>query len=177
MASNKNKREELQKIYGKGSMFKKAKTEEYLSTLPNIKSFKKFQEEKHYTRKQKLKYEETMTYHHMQHLAEGGKTTCENGAVVSEGEHIYLHSLPRVQEEIANRHMKQWKFDYIILTAESVVQSGEIDIDINQDFIEIPAEDYYKPHKTKLTAKQLEEKQRRQEKRELQRIKKELEDR
>ena len=109
MASNKSKREELQKIYGNGSMFKKSKVEEYLTTLPRIKSYKKFQEEKHYTRKQKLKLEQTLTYHHMQHLSEGGKTTLENGAVVTEGEHQYMHALPRLEEEIINKHIKNWK--------------------------------------------------------------------
>ena len=185
MASNRTTRLELERIYGEGSMYQKAKTDEYLSTLPRVKTYKKYLEEKHYTRKQRLRYEQTMTYHHLKHKSEGGRTTTENGAVVSDSEHQFLHSLPREQEEIINNHIRQWKQDFIILMAEQVVSSGEltvingskIDINLDTDYIEIPTQDYYKPHKTKLTKQQLYARQLRREKRELQKLKKELEDR
>ena len=41
MSDNKAKREELEKIYGSGSMFQKSKAEEYVASLPKIKGFKK----------------------------------------------------------------------------------------------------------------------------------------
>lgn len=177
MASNKSKRLELQKVFGDGSMYQRAKTDEYLSTLPHIITYKKFVEKKHYTRKQKLKLEQSLNYHHMVHKAEGGATTIENGAVVTEGEHRFIHSLSRVQEEIINNHIRQWKLDFMTLTTEQVIDSGEIDINLDTDYIDIPVEEYHTPRKTKLTKQQLFAKQLRREKRELQKIKKELEDR
>lgn len=177
MASNRTTRLELERIYGEGSMYQKAKTDEYLSTLPRIKTYKKYLEEKHYTRKQRLRYEQTMTYHHLKHKSEGGRTTTENGAVVSDSEHQFLHSLPREQEEIINNHIRKWKADFIVTLAGAVIDSGEMNIDFKKGYIDIPTHDYDKPHKTKLTRQQLYARQIRQEKRELQRIKKELEDR
>lgn len=171
MASNKKKREELEKIYGEGSMFQKAKTEEYISTLPKIKGYQRFVKEKHFTTKEIRRLVKRMNYHHLEHRADGGATSIENGAVVNELEHRYIHSLPRNQEEIINNHIRQWKLDFISLTAETVIDSQEIDIDLSTDYIEIPVHSY------KLSKKQLEEKQRRQEKRELQRLKKEYEER
>lgn len=172
MASNKTKREELEKIYGEGSMFQKAKTEEYISTLPKIKGYKRFIKEKHFTSKEINKLVKRMNYHHLDHKADGGPTNLENGAVVNELEHRYIHSLPRNQEEIINNHIRQWKIDFIALSAETVIDSQEISIDLNTDYIEIPVHDY-----TKLTKKQLVDKQRRMEKREMQKLKKEWEER
>lgn len=185
MASNKSKRLELQKVFGDGSMYQRAKTDEYLSTLPHIITYKKFVEKKHFTRKQKLKLEQSLNYHHMVHKSEGGTTTIENGAVVTEGEHRFIHSLSRVQEEIINNHIRQWKQDFMILMAEQVASSGElniingtkIDIDLDTDYMEIPVQEYHSPRKAKLSKQQLFARQLRREKRELQRIKKELEDR
>lgn len=172
MPSNKRKREELEQIYGKGSMFQKAKTEEYIETLPKIKGYRRFIKEKHYTTKEIRRLVKRMNYHHLEHRADGGSTTLENGAVVNELEHRYIHSLPRNQEEVINNHIRQWKLDFITLSTEGVIDSKEIDIDLSKDFIEIPAQDY-----KKLTKKQLIDKQRRQEKRQIQKLKKEYEGR
>ena len=49
MASYKKKRDELQLMYGEGSMFEKSKCEEYIATLPMIKGYKRFIKEKHFT--------------------------------------------------------------------------------------------------------------------------------
>ena len=45
--SNKTARQELEKIYGSGSMFEKSHAADYVSTLPVIKGYKKFIEEKY----------------------------------------------------------------------------------------------------------------------------------
>jgi hypothetical protein len=172
MASNKKRREELEAIYGKGSMFEKAKTEEYISTLPKIKGYKRFIKEKHFTTKEIRKLIHRMNYHHLEHRADGGGTTIENGAVVNELEHRYIHSLPRDQEEIINNHIRKWKADFIALNTGSIIDSQEIDIDLRQDYIEIPVTTYHKKNK-----KQLEAERRREEKRELQKLKKEYEER
>lgn len=172
MASNKKKREQLEEIYGKGSMFEKSHTEDYISTLPKIKGYKKFLKEKHFTSKEIKKLTERMNYHHLEHKADGGATSIENGAIVNELEHRYLHSLPRNQEEVINNHIRQWKIDFITLSTESVIDSEQIQIDLNKDYIEIPVYDY-----KKMTKKELLRKQRRMEKRELQKLKKEYEER
>jgi hypothetical protein len=178
MGSNKRAREELERIYGKGSMFERSHTADYVSTLPVIKGYKKFIEEKHFTTKDIKKLTARMSYHHLHHKADGGNATTENGAVVNELEHRYLHSLPRHQEEIINNHIRQWKLDYISLCAGDVIDSGEVDLDLSEDVMEIPVQEFYTYRKTKaFTIKELQQKERRREKRELQRIKKELEDR
>ena len=173
MASNKKKREQLEEIYGKGSMFEKSHTEDYISTLPKIKGYKKFLKEKHFTSKEIKKLTERMNYHHLEHKADGGATSVENGAIVNELEHRYLHSLPRNQEEVINNHIRQWKIDFIAIMGGQVIDSQEIDINLNEDVIEIPVHNMNKKHNLKY----LEEKKRRQERRELQKLKKEYEER
>jgi hypothetical protein len=175
MATNKAKREELERIYGKGSMFQESHCEDYISTLPKIKGYRKYLQEKHFTGKD---IREQLEYHHMQHRSEGGRTTLDNGAVVNRQEHSYMHSLPREQEEIINNHIRQWKIDFITMTGSGgEIDHAEVEPEPVQDYIEITAKDYYKEHKTKLTRKQIEERERRREKRELQKLKKEWEER
>lgn len=171
MASNKKKREELSAIYGEGSMFQKSKSEEYVSTLPKIKGYKKFIKEKHFTGKEIRKLTSRMNYHHLLHKSEGGQTSIENGAIVNELEHRYLHSLPRNHEEIINNHIRQWKIDFLSMTTDSIIEHKEISIDLDTDFIEIPAHSYKKSKKAII------DKQRRKEKRDFQKLKKEIEER
>lgn len=173
--SNKTARQELEKIYGSGSMFEKSHAADYVSTLPVIKGYKKFIEEKHFRSKDIKKLTERMTYHHLEHKADGGKATPENGAVVNELEHRYMHSLPRNQEEIINNHIRKWKLDFISLTLGQVIESGEIDIDLSEDTMEIPVHEYHSTRE--FTIKELQEKQRRKEKRDFQKLRKEYEDR
>lgn len=156
-------------------MFERSHAADYVSTLPIIKGYKKFIEEKHFTTKDIKKLTERMNYHHLEHKADGGATTIENGAVVNELEHRYMHSLPRHQEEIINNHIRQWKLDYISLCAGQVIDSGEVDLDLEKDTMEIPVHEYHSARE--FTLKELKEKQRRKEKRELQRLKKEWEQR
>jgi hypothetical protein len=173
MASNKKKRDELQLIYGEGSMFEKSRCEEYIATLPKIKGYKRFIKEKRFTTKEIRKLTHRMNYHHLEHKADGGATNVENGAVVNELEHRYIHSLPRNQEEIINNHIRQWKADFIAIMGGQVIDSQEIDINLNEDVIEIPVHNMNIKHNLKY----LEEKRRRQEKQELQKLKKEYEER
>lgn len=109
MSSNKKAREDMERQYGKGCMFKKAHIEEKVEERRTIKTYKKFLKEKKYTGKIISRYEKMMTYHHLQHRAEGGSTNIQNGSIVSEMAHIYLHSLPREQEEIINNELREYK--------------------------------------------------------------------
>ena len=107
---NKSARQLLEMIYGKGCMFKRAHIAERLRQSGiKIKGYKVFVSEKRYKSKKIKRLEETMTYHHLQHKADGGKTDVENGAVINELAHRYLHSLPREQEEIINNMLREHK--------------------------------------------------------------------
>lgn len=169
MNDNRIKREELQRIFGKGSMFQKSRSEEYIESLPKIKGFKRFVKEKKFTSKEINRLTQRMNYHHLKHKSEGGATTLENGAVVSELEHRYMHDLPRPQEEIINNHIREWKVDYLMLTTEGVQDIGEATQET--ETIEIPVRTTYK------SLKQLEAIKRRQEERMYNKLRKEYEDR
>lgn len=150
--TNKTARQELERIYGKGCMFFKANIPERLRQAGiQIKGYKVFVGEKRYKGKKIKRLETTMTYHHLEHNADGGKTNVENGAIVNELAHRYMHSLPRQDEEIINDMLRDYKREFelkggIIMPTETgleVIQPiqitfGEID---DQDCITIPLYD------------------------------------
>lgn len=173
MSDNKAKREELEKIYGSGSMFQRSKAEEYVSTLPKIKGYQRYIHERKFTTKEIRKLVRQMNYHHLKHVSEGGETTLENGAVVNALEHQYMHNLPRGHEEIINNHIRRWKIDFMTLTTEGVQESGELVQDDSTETIEIPVHTYHE----KVDLRKAEERRRRQEKREFNRLRKLHEDR
>lgn len=109
MKSNKKVREQLERQYKKGCMFKKAKIEEKIESKKTIKTYKKFLQEKRFTKKRIKKFEKIMTLHHLKHCSEGGKTSIENGAIVNALAHMYMHSLPREQEEYINNELRRYK--------------------------------------------------------------------
>lgn len=109
MSSNKSVRKELETEYGQGCMFKKAHIEEKIEAKRTIKTYKRFIQEQRFTRKKIKKLEEMMTLHHLQHRFEGGKTNAENGAIVNALAHMYMHSLPREQEEFINDELRKYK--------------------------------------------------------------------
>ena len=109
MKQNKKIREQLERQYGKGCMFKKAKIEEKIEAKKIIKTYKKFLEEKHFKGKLIKLYNSQMNLHHLKHKSEGGETTLENGAVLSSIAHMYIHSLPREQEEFVNNQLREYK--------------------------------------------------------------------
>ena len=113
-----------------------------------------------------------MNYHHMRHKSEGGSTTLENGAVVNELEHRYMHSLPRSHEEVINNHIRKWKIDYMTFTFDRVMDFGEISEDNQEpkEYVEIKVHNYFG-----FSKKQLRRIRRRQEKKELREKMKEFE--
>ena len=133
-------------------MFFKANIPERLRQAGiQIKGYKVFVSEKRYKAKKIRKLETTMTYHHLEHNADGGKTNVENGAVVNELAHRYLHSLPRQDEEIINDMLRDYKREFelnggILMPTETgldfvqpiQITFGEID---DQDCITIPLYD------------------------------------
>lgn len=147
MSDNSKARQALEQIYGKGCMFKKAHIEEQIYQLRTIKTYKVFLQETRYTGKKIRQLEKNMTYHHLRHNSEGGKATVENGAIVNELAHRYLHSLPRDEEEIINNMLRHFKLQGGILVPTEngleVEQPVRIDIDFGdmEDCIIIPAYD------------------------------------
>lgn len=111
MGNNRNRviRQELERIYGKGCMFQHAYVADRLRQLGVSLTYGTFK--KKYTLNQQKTLERRMTLHHMKHVSEGGKTNLENGAVVNELAHRYLHSLKRHEEERANDFIREYKRD------------------------------------------------------------------
>lgn len=150
MSSNKNARQMLERQYGKGCMFKKAEIERQIEELKTIKTYKRFLQETRYTGKKIRQLEKNMTYHHLRHHADGGKTDIKNGSVVSEMAHRYLHSLPREHEEIVNNMLRNFKFKidggFIVATDDGLEMHDpfgiELEMDLSSDdFLVIPAYD------------------------------------
>ena len=81
------------------------------------------------------KLEQTLTYHHLEHKVDGGPTTLENGAVINELAHRYIHSLPRQQEEIINNMLREFKLQCGILIPNEtgITLSQPITIDLDFD--------------------------------------------
>ena len=89
----------------------------------------------------------------------GGKTDINNGAILSELVHRYIHSLPREDEELINNMLRKYKLDggMLIPTQEGLQIQEPIQIDLDYDFdredcITIPVhnntrEDYEKRQK------------------------------
>lgn len=154
MSKGKNKviREELERIYGKGCMFQRAYVSQRLQQLGVSQAYTVFK--KKYTLNQQKTLEKRMTLHHLKHNAEGGRTTLDNGAVVNELAHRYLHSLPRREEERANNMIRDWKRDkdngfeeceVQLAPAEEIEQPFELDIMTAS----IDSKGRIKPHKAK----------------------------
>jgi hypothetical protein len=141
MSSNKTARQKLEKEYGKGCMFKKANIEEKIENKKTIKTYKKFLEERHYTGKFIKLYKKQMNYHHLKHKSEGGETTIENGAIVSALAHMYMHSLPREQEEFINDELRKYKQE---IDECKVVLVDDLDVPYKVNAMEFSIKEKYK---------------------------------
>lgn len=147
MSSNAEGRRLLQMIYGKGCMFKKAHIEEQVEALRTIKTYKRFLRETKYTSKKVKKLESNITYHHLKHKSEGGNVSIENGSLINELAHRYIHSLPRKDEEVINDMLREYKLSGgILIPQQGLVQveqpfSYDIDFSLDTDYMTIPAYD------------------------------------
>ncbi len=147
---NKKIHKQLALIYGEKCMF--------LASHCNTASYRTYQGR--YTSKELKRLVKILTVHHLKHRSEGGKTTLENCSLVNELAHRYLHSLPREYEEIINNRIRKWK--------ECKVIEAELDVPIKINFAMLSV--------TK-DKRVIVEKLRRDEKIEMQKIKKDYEDR
>ena len=165
MSSKKNRkiREALERIYGEGCMFQKARIERRIEQLGGIKTYKQFKEEHRYTLKKIKAFEGVMTLHHLKHLSEKGETTIENGAVINSLAHTYLHSLPREDEEKINDMLREYKKCKVEFVDDLPEVANQFEI-------------HYAMVKPSDISRSI-EKQRKRDKKEFERLRKEFEDR
>ena len=150
MSSNKRVHKQLALIYGEKCMF--------LASHCDNASYRTYQGR--YTSKEMKRLVKTLTVHHLKHRSEGGKATIENCSLVNELAHRYLHSLPREYEEIINDRIRKWKECQLIET--------ELDMPIEINFATLSVD---KDKKIRV------EKLEREQKKEMQKLRKEYEDR
>lgn len=118
-------RKQLEKIYGKGCMFQKAHIAERLENIEGILSYSKYKTR--FKLKEIKRLEANMTLHHLKHKFEKGKTTVENGAIVNELAHRYLHNgLTRQQEEVANNMLREFKEEIPVIEVDDLDVGIEI---------------------------------------------------
>ena len=95
MSSNKKAKEDLIKHYGAECFIEK------LHLRPP--------EPKHYTgAKQKAKMKQ-LTYHHIRMKKDGGRATRENGALLSNENHIWFHKQTKLNQEQMNSAFQEYK--------------------------------------------------------------------
>ena len=156
--SNRSAKKELERIYGKGCFFNRAKVAEQIEAMGGIKTFKVFVQEKRFKGKP---ISHQITYHHLKHKSEGGKATVENGANVEEVAHQYLHSLPRNQEEIINNMLREFKLNCVMMTGDGQVQEAQsISFNFGEDILVIPLYDNDERHNPEVARQQAEERER-----------------
>ena len=156
--SNRSAKKELERIYGKGCFFNRAKVAEQIEAMGGIKTFKVFVQEKRFKGKP---ISHQITYHHLKHKSEGGRATVENGANVEEVAHQYLHSLPRNQEEIINNMLREFKLNCVMMTGDGQVQEAQsISFNFGEDVLVIPLYDNDERHNPEVARQQAEERER-----------------
>lgn len=118
-------------------MFEKARIAERIEKMGGIRTYRSYLANKKFKSKRIVKQ---LTYHHLQHKADGGKATEENGAVIDATAHSYLHSLPRYQEEIINNMLRAYKINVLELRDGQVLGYDSIEVEDEIEFISIPIE-------------------------------------
>lgn len=130
--SNKSVRQLMEKKYGKRCMIEAAGIRKIpVSERKKIKGYRRTQEQ--------------LTYHHILEKSNGGPATEENGAVIKEYNHAWLHRLPEDQKQIINRKLQEYKMTFVELKATDrglETEAHEIPIELDlSDCIEIPLYD------------------------------------
>ena len=112
-----------------------------------------------------------LSYHHILEKSKGGKATIENGALLSTENHEWFHKQPKADQQKMNRMFQELKrkIDYEECRVEEV---EEVKCPFECLYLEMEMD-----KEGKLDIKKLREDERKQEKRELQKLRKEYEDR
>lgn len=130
MSSNKRIRTKMEKIYGRKCMIEEMGIRYIPSeTRRNIIGYKKWQDQ--------------IQYHHIRMKSKGGQATLENGSLLKGYNHQWLHKQPKEVQERINNMLQQYKLSFVTLSGEEqeIVfgeESGTIDLELGDDFIEIP---------------------------------------
>lgn len=96
MSSNKKAREELERLYGKECFIEKL-------------HLRKDTEPRKYTSKSQMKKMKQLSYHHIKMKKDGGKATVENGAILSNENHIWFHEQSEVKQGYLNAVFQEYK--------------------------------------------------------------------
>ena len=109
-----------------------------------------------------------LTYHHIVMKKDGGKATVENGALLSSENHEWFHRQPKKAQDEMNAMFQELKKNMDECRVECV---DDVEVPFKIGFAEVSVD------KNGVYAKRIKEDKKRQEKREMQRLKKEWEDR
>lgn len=99
MKSNKRAKEELIRRYGNKCFIDRLK-------------LRKDDKPVKYTSKGQRKRMKQLTYHHIKMRKDGGKATVENGALLSESNHIWFHKQSKANQAIMNQMFQDFKKQY-----------------------------------------------------------------
>lgn len=94
--SNKKARKKLIKLYGAECFIEKL-------------HLRKDKEPRRYTGKRQYEKMKQLTYHHIREKQHGGKATVENGAILSEENHIWFNEQPKEAQKQMNELFQQYK--------------------------------------------------------------------
>lgn len=126
MSSNKKAKDRLIELYGPECFIEKL-------------HLRKDKKPRKYTSKGQYKRMKELTYHHIKERRNGGKTTVENGALLSNENHQWFNK----QSDKAQRQMNELFQQYkrlinigIVVNGETLIEK-ELEIDMS-DVIEIP---------------------------------------
>ena len=152
--SNKKAKERLIKIYGEECFIEKL-------------HLRKDKEPRKYTGKKQMRRMKQLSYHHIKPRSKGGRTTIENGALLSVENHEWLHrQCPEVQRKL-NKKFQEYK------KCKVVTDDIDIECELHCGFLENGEIIEGK----KLTKHEIQQRERRKEKKEFERERSKWEDR
>lgn len=149
--TNRQAKERLIQLYGAECFIDKLK-------------LRKDDKPRHYTGKAQMKRMKKLTYHHIQEKRNGGKATVENGAILSAENHEWFNKQSPEKQAELNRKFQEYKKCSI-----EFVEGLDTEIEIKETIFE-PQELFKKK-------KQDRDKVKRKERKVMQALKKEYEDR
>lgn len=150
MSSNKTAKQALIKRYGNKCFIERL----HLRDTTGLK----------YTGCGQLKRMKQLTYHHILEKSKGGRATIENGALLSEENHEWFHRQPKESQRVMNNMFQELKRQ---------IDRQECRVEYVED-IKCPFEAHFMEIDIR---ERIRADERKQEKRDMQRLKKEYEDR
>lgn len=124
MSSNRKVREELEKRYGKECFIEKM----------HLRKDK----ERKYTGKGQMKRMKQLSYHHILEKRKGGKATVENGALLSNENHIWFHKQSESKQGYLNALFQEYKRQ---VDECKIVFVEDLDTDYKVNIVEFSIDD------------------------------------